>query len=455
MAVEAPSQRQSSADIKGPDRNQYKGSDVSDLSLTDRLDWLLQQYRDLMLTLLSEVSAPRYEIAEDSRSRIKADLVLTQRREMKTLRQVYYPGSWSSANTRKMQTQDPTPAELRADEVSAPVPHVSTQEPNRRWCTSQSEANNQPSAMSIDFIAPSSNRVNKTQPAIQVQPFQATRRTSSTAQPQPATQPQTLQATRRTSSTAQPQPATQPQTPDAQSWTLENNDLRPRSWSRRSKSSPPFPQLEHHSRTVPPAQISSLDSGESTLPNYNRTPESLYELHSTQQESEGDVMLSQQKALSSSEPSSFDLTREATGYKRSLHPEAPSGEPVLQWGSDSLDFSTSKRFRILEVEADAGLATVNKDSSTPQASASEVQSFNNLDSFSRPNLRRKSDRRLSSAIDGGTLHRPESLERMIKDDDSGDWAEHIVDKLLATWTTLPLSASQINFRHGSLAEAAH
>ena len=52
---------------------------------SDQLSRLLQQYNLLMSTLLAEVSAPKYEIAEDSRSRIKANIVSTHKHETRHL----------------------------------------------------------------------------------------------------------------------------------------------------------------------------------------------------------------------------------------------------------------------------------------------------------------------------------------------------------------------------------
>ena len=88
LAVDAPSQRESSADAKGLGREPNKGFDIPNFSSSDRLGWLLLQYSNLTRSLLREVSAPSYDIAEESRSRIKADIVSTQRREMNTLSQV-------------------------------------------------------------------------------------------------------------------------------------------------------------------------------------------------------------------------------------------------------------------------------------------------------------------------------------------------------------------------------
>ena len=450
LAVDALSRGEPSADGKGPDRKPYRDSDVSDLSPPDRLDWLLQQYRDLLVALSSEVNAPHYEIAEDSRSRIKAEIFQTQRREMKTLRQVYYPGSWSLASSRTMQMQDPTTADVHEDQVSAPVPHVSTQEPNRRWCTSQSEANKLSSAMSIDFIAPSSNQVNETQPAFQARPLPAARH--------------------RMSSAAQFQPAPQPQTPDAQSLAPENNDLRPwydlrpRSYSRQSIASPPFPRLVRHSRTGPPAQLSSLESEESTLPKYSRTPESRLELHAAPLQfdfaprrqrgrddyrnhddndqianllSRGNGDLS--RTLDSEAPTStfsdYEQPSSRPTFSQSLipHSESLQGSPVPQRRDDSSKPRSSKRLRSSKVEDYAEVTMDDEESPGSQTSASEVIGFNNFRSVSGTESRTKHNvRRIRAKGSRTRLRRQSRLE----DANSENLAEHVVDELLATWTTL-------------------
>ena len=56
----------------------------------DRLGRLLQQYRTLESALLEEVSAQTYEITEESRSRIKADIVVTHEREVTQLFQTQH-----------------------------------------------------------------------------------------------------------------------------------------------------------------------------------------------------------------------------------------------------------------------------------------------------------------------------------------------------------------------------
>ena len=60
----------------------------SDTSLPDQVSRLQQQYRKLMSRLLMEVSAPTYEIADDSRSRIKAEIVTIHIREIEHMEQI-------------------------------------------------------------------------------------------------------------------------------------------------------------------------------------------------------------------------------------------------------------------------------------------------------------------------------------------------------------------------------
>ena len=525
LTVDAPVQRESSADAKGLDRGPYKGSDIPYFSSSDRLGWLLQQYDNLMRTLLREVSAPDYEIAEESRSRIKADIVLTQRREMNTLSRGCWPGIPSFADPRTMRMQQSgqrvreySASKVDVDQVSAPVRPVSTQPFSAIHCISPSDANSPSFEMGASFIAPLSNRVDE----IHYGP--------------------------------------QPRTLEPQSWTPNNDDLRPQSYIRQSEASPRLPLPVSYSYTVPPAQASSFHA---EAPSFRAEARSLEKydrkllkagfgqsdrLQPTQSESEGDVTPWQQRgrddcrneynddqvATSSSvgygdsnegvtydcrsvpqPPLSDDPHRygEFTGgagseappalvfcseqtssrpmrkaashdaslnlevllggqvpqWGPSLHPEVPLEGQVPQWENDSSNPRSSKRLRISKVEASGGPATANEDPPAHQGGAGDVIEIANDCQGSRTHTVTKNYIGCSMARHSRSLPRKssvmrkrrkslvpkESLERIFKDDGSEDWAEHIVDKLLATWTTLPLHTSQINPPHGTLAEAAY
>lgn len=71
----------------------------------DGMRWLLQQYDNLLRALLKEVSEPKYEIAEESRSRIKADIVTSHGREMRPMEQVGYSGAPSLAKSSRYDVQ--------------------------------------------------------------------------------------------------------------------------------------------------------------------------------------------------------------------------------------------------------------------------------------------------------------------------------------------------------------
>lgn len=62
------------------------------------ISYLQQQYDNLLRTLLKEVSEPKYEIAEESRSRIKADIVTSHEREMRPTEQVFVE-VWTSEHS--------------------------------------------------------------------------------------------------------------------------------------------------------------------------------------------------------------------------------------------------------------------------------------------------------------------------------------------------------------------
>ena len=546
LAVDAPVQRELSADAKGLDRESYKGSDIPNFSSSDRLGWLLQQYDNLMRTLLREVSAPDYEIAEESRSRIKADIVLTQRREMNTLSRGCWPGIPSFADPRTMRMQQSgqrvreySASKVDVDQVSAPVRPVSTQPFSAIHCISPSDANSPSFEMGASFIAPLSNRVDEIHYG------------------------------------------TQPRTLEPQSWTPNNDDLRPQSYIRQSEASPRLPLPVSYSYTVPPAQASSFHpearsfhpearSFHAEAPSLGKYDRKLLKagfgqsdrLQPTQPESEGDVTPWQQRGrddcrndynddqvaksssvsyrdvdkggnfqcLSVPQPPLSDdqhrygeftggagygshhrqlisqtldseappsllhyleqtssrpmgkatshsaslhleavLGRQVPQWGPSLHPEVPLGGQVPQWENDSSNPRSSKRLRISKVEASGGPATANEDPPAHQGGAGDVIEIANDCQGSRTHTVTKNYIGCSMARHSRSLPRKsslmrkrrkslvpkESLERIFKDDGSEDWAEHIVDKLLATWTTPPLHTSQINPPHGTLAEAAY
>ena len=480
LAVDARGQRESSADAKGLGREPYKGSNIPRFSSSDRLGWLLQQYSNLMHTLLREVSAPNYEIAEESRSRIRADIVSTQRREMNSLSQVDYPGSPSLANPMPRHHPITTGSRVREyskvdmDQVNAPIS-------TPQHAMSQSAPNSPSSAMSISFIAPSSNRVDETHAA------------------------------------------TQPQTPEAQSWTPdeaqsrtpENDDPRPQSYIRHSEASQRFAPPVLHSRTVPPAQVPSFHLKTSTLLNYERIPESLFgrdnsarqsdKLQPTQPESEGGVTPWQQHGgdhrrsdynddqvatFSSGGYGDFD---EAVGYKLvepislsdvqhrssvpspTLNSEAHTSkicseqssspqtrkrrsissslQPGISLGGQQGEDSSSPRYYQglpifkTNFQACSAPATANELPPALQSGEGYVIDRGNPCQGSRTNSATK-----HSIGRSGTKHNRKRIfeddgsedwagKRIFEDDGSEDWAEHIVDKLLARWTTLPLHRS--------------
>ena len=83
----------------------------------DGMRWLLQQYENLLRALMKEVSEPKYEIAEESRSRIKADIVTSHGREMRHTEQVGYSGAPSLAKSSRydvQQTPTTNPAALNS-----------------------------------------------------------------------------------------------------------------------------------------------------------------------------------------------------------------------------------------------------------------------------------------------------------------------------------------------------
>lgn len=110
-----------------------------DLSITDSSDQsnrLSQQINNLLCTLLADVSAPKYEIAEESRSRIKADITLIHKREMRLLEETRF--AEIPSHTERVQppnvvnTVAPqvTASKVSEDLASMPMHHTSTPSPS-------------------------------------------------------------------------------------------------------------------------------------------------------------------------------------------------------------------------------------------------------------------------------------------------------------------------------------
>lgn len=123
-AVGATSLRGPSTGAQGLGPGPYMGSwysHESDTSLPDQFSWLQQQYRKLMSTLLMEVSASTYEIADDSRSRIKAEIVTIHIREMEHIEQIQYSRPASLARpmagpVQQMQAQQCSYSSLKPNQ---------------------------------------------------------------------------------------------------------------------------------------------------------------------------------------------------------------------------------------------------------------------------------------------------------------------------------------------------
>ena len=472
-AVDASSQNEQSADAPRLDPELYKGSNIPSFSSPDRLAWLMQQYSNLLRTLLREVSAPNYEIAEESRSRIRADIILTQRREMDTLSQVYSPGLPSLGNSRTVQMIHPVTTGSGVREHSG-----------------------------------SKDDVDQVSAGFRFESFGASSNSSSSA---PSTSSFTNHA------------KTQPQIPEAQSWDPAND----------ARSGIP-PSEAVHGRTWAPAQLHpGLRKNKFILPMSDRTSESQFRRdnsasqsdkpQSTQPESEGGVTPWQQRGrgdsrnqydddqsttLSSREysdfsggvpfgvsPSPLSPDRYRFGkfpgrashgsYRRSLtsqkldseaptskirkhpssgptskwrndsasrHPDDPQGEPIPQWGNESSNPRSSKRSRISEIQAYAAPATATEATPALRISLSKaglLTSFQGSGTFSASNVPTKTS--IRRHVRTGTRRR--RVIRVSEGDSVNVCAENIVDTLLTTWTTLPLHASQINPPRGSLAEA--
>ena len=150
-AMDAASQGEPSTGAPGPSLGPYKDSNPSTTSSPARLGWLLQQYSNLMSTLLREANALDYEITEESRSRIRANIVLTHKCEMKMLEQVYYSKVPSLAHPKLMHMS-------RSGTSHSATRGYSRSKLDTTWSNSQVTSN---------FASPSSNCANETYTAAQ------------------------------------------------------------------------------------------------------------------------------------------------------------------------------------------------------------------------------------------------------------------------------------------------
>ena len=117
-AIGAASQRELSNGAQDLRPESYQGLvNTSGVPPPDRMSRLLQQHSNLLNTLLEEVSAPKYEIAEGSRSRIKTGIVTTHSREMLQLKEAQYaelPRLGEPTRRYKRMAPPTNPAQPRA-----------------------------------------------------------------------------------------------------------------------------------------------------------------------------------------------------------------------------------------------------------------------------------------------------------------------------------------------------
>ena len=173
-AVGATSLTGPSTGAQGLSPGPYMGSwyfHESDTSLPDQLSWLQQQYRKLMSTLLMEVSAPTYEIADDSRSRIKAEIVTIHIREMEHMEQIQYsrPASLARATAGPVQQRQAQPcsSSRRKPNQQMQIQQIQAQQKSRMR-NQQTQAQQQSFSYPIP-IEPMQHSYNRQRPLQQMQ----------------------------------------------------------------------------------------------------------------------------------------------------------------------------------------------------------------------------------------------------------------------------------------------
>ena len=115
------------------------------------LMWLLQQYDRLMNALSKEILAPHYEIATESRSRIKDGIIASHMNEKQLLKQGHYLGGLDPSIP--MLTQQPTITSTCAAET-APLRSDGTGPSPLRILTSQIQRPRKQSYQSEDVPTP-------------------------------------------------------------------------------------------------------------------------------------------------------------------------------------------------------------------------------------------------------------------------------------------------------------
>ena len=518
-AVDAARQRESSTGARGLGPGPYMGSwysHGSDTSLPDHLSWLQQQYRKLMSALLMEVSARSYEIADDSRSRIKAEIVTIHIREMEHMEQIQYsrPASLarpmagpvqqmqghqhhsystltpnqqmqiqqiqaqqqSRMRNQQMQAQQqsfngPKPIEdmqeaqqslnrpmsiqqmqaLQQSPISSmPMLRKPYQSRGRENCISQDAKYNSPSVMAISATSNSTCGEHEQHSAAQSQPsmpsmtgalpphgghyFHGLQQAQSAMVPMAAT-PGFLPLTSRTNSSGVNPRATILHSGQRQSLSKPQPGITVASPHETLQSlSPPRPYgLPNSAKAIDhESSIYGKSDGESD----QRRPES------------------QQLGLLCGGPN-FASSRTSGANKRKLDSTSFSAQPPEgdAYFSHSENISSSPR-RYKNARRHMDDTAVTETTKTSKVGASGEMHLATSCADSGNEKASENNAVCSRDAISYNAHRESSLERTLENHTPEDWAENVVDELLAAWTTLPVSAIRTASQHGGFAVVA-
>lgn len=490
-AVGATSLRGPSTGAQGLGPGPYMGSwysHESDTSLPDQLSWLQQQYRKLMSTLLMEVSAPTYEIADDSRSRIKAEIVTIHIREMEHMEQIQYSRPASLARpmagpVQQRQAQQYSLSSLKPNQQMQ-IQQIQAQ-PKSRMRNQQTQAQQQSFSYPIP-IEPMQHSFNSQVPLQQAQQQDLNGSI-------PGEQMQGQQQHSFCSQSAWDYSASKinrdqigtpllyKALPMPQDATYQDNSLQPLGMGANSHStrgeheqtsaaplrlptasisgaSPPLGGPSQHSAMGPMAAtprygtsssgvyspVTTLDSGTQMplpkpLPYW--TSMSLSPAAQSPFQGRRHTLPIPDKAVAQ-ESSNYGL-----GVPQSYPPRAESPTLVSQGhASKPVSSRTSvacrrKRPRLNKnARRRIDYTTVTKDTKTSKVGASGEMHLATSCKDSGNQKASENNAAYSRDAISYNAHRESSLERTLENHAPEDWAENVVDELLAAWTTLPVSA---------------
>lgn len=435
-AVGATSLRGPSTGAQGLGPGPYMGSwysHESDTSLPDQLSWLQQQYRKLMSTLLMEVSAPTYEIADDSRSRIKAEIVTIHIREMEHMEQIQYSRPASLARPMAGPVQ-----QRQAQQYS-----LSSLKPNQQMQIQQIQAqpksrmrNQQTQAQQQSFSYP-----------IPIEPMQ---HSFNSQVPLQQAQQQDLNGSI---------PGEQMQGQQQHSFCSQSAWDYSASKINRDQIGTPLP--------LPMPQDATYQSQHSAMgamglpPNYRTSSSGVYS-PATTLDSGTQMPLSKplpywtsmslSPAAQSPFSTSFDMpvAQESSNYGPSIPQNSPpraESPTLVSQGHASKPVSSRtsaackrKRPRLNKnARRRIDYTAVTKNTNTSKVGASGEMHLATSCKDSGNQKASENNAAYSRDAISYNAHRESSLERTLENHAPGDWAENVVDELLAAWTTLPVS----------------